>query len=457
MKKYSVYIFLLIVSIGCKHPSKDASFYFGGEIINPKSNWVLLMKNEQVIDTLPLSKAHTFGKRFTGLDSGLYYFKHGYEFQYVFLEPGDSLYLRLNTWDFDETLVFDGEGADKNELLIRLFLANEQENTNFYSYFSLDEAAFEEKINDLFTRHHNLLDKLQESNHNLSDAFLHLAQGVIQYPIYRLKELYPYYHNKSLDTTGFVPSDHFYSFRKDKIDLNDSKLSGYYAYQNYIESYLYNIAYQENNNTALNDNFRNNLLKLITTKIQLPDLKNRLLYQEINYMLFHESCTLDSNNLKIFYTNSTDSTAIHCVKQLLKDKAILPNNSFFPDFKLLSIYGDTIPIQKLINHKKSVVYFWSSNFSSNDFLRKRIAYLSKKYPDLFFLGINISSDFNTASNFAGKMKNQYSLPKNSMGKKLVSSEYPRAILIDTDGKVINNFTLLSQSRIEKQLQQLLEK
>lgn len=456
MKKYVFYILVPLLLIACKDQSKKGAIYFGGEIINPKSNWVFLMKNEKIIDSLSLSKEHTFGKSFTDLNPGLYYFKHGYEYQYLFLEPNDSIFIRLNTWDFDETLVFDGKGADKNELLIKLFLANERETNNFFSYFSLDEIAFEEKIDDILARHNRMLDKLIESNQQLSEEFLHLIRGVINYPIYRLKEIYPYYHNRSLNSDSiYVPSEGFYSFRSEMIDLNDAELSEYYGYQNYVNSYLYNIAFQENKSKKFDNNFRKILLDKITEKIHLQDLKNRLLYQEVNYMLFNESCKIDAENLSVFFENSTDSIAKTRVKQLLYDKKLLPNNCTFPGFDLVSISGDSTSINQLINGKKSVVYFWSSDYSSNEYIGKRIYYLAKKYPELFFVGINISEEAASKPYSIKKLDNQYTLTKNSKGKTLVSSQYPRAILINADGKVVNNFTLLTNSRIEKQLQQLI--
>ncbi len=340
------------------------------------------------------------------------------------MEPKDSISIRLNTWDFDETLVFDGNGADKNELLIQLFLENERETTNFYSYFSLDESAFNEKIKDLLTKHKLLLEKLQESNHKLSDDYIHFIKSVIHYPIYRLKELYPYYHNKRLDKESIImPSDDFYAYRKE-LNLNDDKLIGYFGYQNYLRSYLYNIAYQKNNLNLLNTKFRNILLREINAKISNETLKNKLLYQEIDYMLFNESLEIDDENLNLFFTNCTDSIAKSSIKQLLIDKKKLPNDELFPNFTLVSRQGDSLSIKSLISHKKSVVYFWSSNYSSNEYIGKRINYLTRKYPEITFIGINISNESIQNNYFIRRLSNQYYLPKNSEGMELISSKYP---------------------------------
>ena len=64
--------------------------------------------------------------------SNLYIFKHGIEHQQVFLEPGDSVNVFVNTKDFDESLTYHGNGAKKNNFLIRSFLKNEKDELKSY-------------------------------------------------------------------------------------------------------------------------------------------------------------------------------------------------------------------------------------------------------------------------------------------------------------------------------------
>ena len=119
-------ILILTLIISCTTTNNKSTIYFGGEIINPKSKYVVLLKDNNVIDTLTLNNQNRYIEKFKSLKEGLYTFKHGNEFQYIYLEPGDSILLRLNTWDFDESLVFTGKGSSKNEFLINLFLQNEK-------------------------------------------------------------------------------------------------------------------------------------------------------------------------------------------------------------------------------------------------------------------------------------------------------------------------------------------
>lgn len=455
MKPLYLYILFGILLFGCKAQTNDSSVYIGGEIINPHTNFILIMKNEIIIDSIPLHADHSFGKKIKGLKSGLYSFKHGYEFQYIYLDPNDSIRFRLNTWDFDETIVFEGKGAAKNELLISLFLENEKELKNFYSYFSLEENEFEKKINTVYKRQKKQLNSLLSSENDLSKEYIHIANTAINYPLYRLKELYPYYHKKSIQSTGlFEVSDKFYDYRK-RINLNDTLLSEFHAYQSFVTTHIYNLAYYKNGGKMNNQSFHPILLNLISNKIQNQTIKNRLLEREIDQLFINKPEFLNSKVLHIFYAHNTDSTTIADFKQALFEKESLDNNSIFPNFEVVStITEKKQSIQSLIKNKNVVLYFWSNNIVSDDYLNTRISYLIEKHPKTTFIGIN-SDHYTKQTNYcASKLQNQYYLTKDSQGKKLLSNRYPRAILIDVNGKVSNSFTVLTSNCIDKQIKEL---
>jgi len=452
--KYFGLLLLSLFVIGCQDQPDKNNLFFGGEIINPKSNVVLLMQHEKVIDSLFIALDNTFGKRIADVKPGLYYFKHAYEFQYLYLEPKDSIRIRLNTWDFDETLVFDGLGSEKNELLLDLFLINEKEADIFYTYFSLDEKSFETKINDALKRHSNYLEQLKETNQKLSKNFLHLAQGAINYPIYRLKELYPFYHKKSLvKDSVFKLSKNYYDFRKN-IDLNDSLLAGYYAYQNYISAHLYNVALQKSHNNKFDTKFRDTLIHLITEKIELPELKNRLIYQEVLNMLFGGSSDINKDQLQTFYNNSTDSIAISTIKSIVEAKQKMQIGAEISDFELQSPQKEMHSLKEVIQDKNAVIYFLPPTFVSNDYLHKRVKYLIKKYPEVNFVGIYANVP-NKHQPIMRKLANQYFLADNTRSDDLFSEKYPRAILVNTKGKVVTNYTLLTNKNIDSQIVNLI--
>src|SRR5690606_3647635 len=130
MKFYSALIISCVTLFyGCKN---DANLepnvaYFGGEIINPNNGYVMLYGPNEMEDTLFLDDDNRFYKKLENLEAGLYTFVHSGEYQMVLIEPQDSIMARLNTMDFDESLVFSGNGSKKNNFLINAFLENEVE------------------------------------------------------------------------------------------------------------------------------------------------------------------------------------------------------------------------------------------------------------------------------------------------------------------------------------------
>jgi len=126
--KVILYIIIIGLSVlACKNDSNNVGEYafFGGEIINPNNDFVIISKSDRVLDTVKLDSHNRFTYKINDLQSGFYTFRHGSEIQMVLLEPNDSIMFRLNTLDFDESLVYSGNGSKKNNYLINEFLQNE--------------------------------------------------------------------------------------------------------------------------------------------------------------------------------------------------------------------------------------------------------------------------------------------------------------------------------------------
>src|SRR5690554_6616939 len=117
-----IFKIVLLLSCGvvlnsCKKEFEDSDYtaYFVGEIINTKSEWVLLYKDGELIDSIPLDEKNRFFVKDDSLPVNLYSFQHEPEYQYVYFDQNDSLMLRLNTHDFDGSLVFCGRGERSEE------------------------------------------------------------------------------------------------------------------------------------------------------------------------------------------------------------------------------------------------------------------------------------------------------------------------------------------------------
>jgi len=176
-------------------PENGSTVFFGGEIVNPTSKYVVLYHNDAYIDSVQLDHENHFLFQLDSIEEGLYHFDHSPELQYVYLSKGDSLLARLNTVEFDESLVYSGTGSVINNFLIEIFLTHEEEEPLMNDYFNLDPEAFSEKIDSMHAAKMALLKELNSDN-ELTPRALAMAEASIDYNMYINKEKYPFYHKK---------------------------------------------------------------------------------------------------------------------------------------------------------------------------------------------------------------------------------------------------------------------
>ena len=125
-----IFLFSLTALVtSCSNKVDSNRIFFGGQIVNPSSTYVTLYKDNKTIDSLPLNLNYRFFKYYDSLESGIYKIEHIPEYKSVFLEKGDSIWARINASSFDESIVFSGRGAAKNNFMMDLLLSFEKENS----------------------------------------------------------------------------------------------------------------------------------------------------------------------------------------------------------------------------------------------------------------------------------------------------------------------------------------
>ena len=122
------FLFGLLIFVGCQtSPEEIKPVFVGGDIINPSNNYVVLYDTQNNTDTLYLNDENRFFHHFTNFKPGIHSFVHGGKYQSILLEENDSIMMHINTHDFDESIVYNGIGAKKNNYLINLLLKLEKE------------------------------------------------------------------------------------------------------------------------------------------------------------------------------------------------------------------------------------------------------------------------------------------------------------------------------------------
>jgi len=457
MNKHLLYLFVLVLAGCSQEKKKSPSVFFAGEIVNPTSKQIFLYRGDVILDSAILDNNNRFSFKIPSVDEGLHHFNHGKEYQYIFLESGDSIQIRLNTIDFDESLVFSGVGAEINNFLLDLFLANEKEEHRIYTTFFHEEPdEFDERIEEL--RNEKLADLAQlKTEIELSEAQNEIAEVSINYTYYNYKEKYPFEHRKKTGKKAIHPlPENFYAYRN-QVDFNDGSLNYLTPYYDFMISHLNNLSYigcskkcgVENEKITNHLHFNRHKLNLIDSLVQEIELKDNL-FRNVAFEYLLMAHDTEKNN-EIFITDfmlrSGNNRHIEEINGLYEDiRAIQPQKKI-PHILVTSTDGTKVSLQEIAKDKKVVFYFWSgANKRYFKDIHKRINQLSNTKKEYTFVGINLYTDNTT---WKGMMLNANLDPTNQykaenfdeLSKALVIRKLNKCIITD-DAKIVDAFTTL---------------
>lgn len=452
---FSVIPFSLLTS--CEHVLKntDAPSYFGGEIINPNSKFVYLCKDKEVIDTITLDKNNRFFKKYDTLSPGMYTFRHDPEYQYIYFDKGDSLMIRLNTQEFDNSLTFCGRGDEKNNFLIELFLKNENERNNNFDIFAYDLKKFESKINEEQKDKKAFYERRKEDI-EWNEEFDLYAKAMLEMPYLAKKEMYPMVHEfRTNEKVCKALPKNYYCYRKE-IDFNNPKLTNFAPFVGYLTSMLNNITCEDNDTFSLENNIQK--LKVADSIFTNTSIKNSILHNiAFRYLLEDQNSKHNKAFLEQYFKLSSDKKSNESIRQIGNSIQALANSKYLPTIQLIDVNNQKV--EKInTNNQKTVVYFWSSDARSHmEMAHKRVTELKAKYPNLNFIAINVD---NVNTHWKETLlKNKYPTTNEfhavnfeEIKQKWVITKIHRTMLLHPDGTIQNAFVSLFDANFEKYLQ-----
>ncbi|MCM5663344.1 TlpA family protein disulfide reductase [Galbibacter mesophilus] len=451
--KYTL-ITLLIASLTCSCSNSPTKAYFSGEIVNPNMDYVYLHHNNERIDSAELSENNRFSFEITDLKEGLYHFDHK-EYQYIILEKGDSLLMRLNTLDFDESLVYSGNGAAKNNFLIDVFLIYEDEEKVVNDFSELPPKEFLFKIDSLKKMKEELLTDINASD-PLSPMAMHIANKAIDYRYFTDMEEYPFIHKRKSGskTIPKLPKN-FYSFRN-QVDYNDTLLTYYRPYFNYLITHFNNLAYtgcakkcEDVDNLEKSLHYSIHKLKLINDKVA----ENKTIRDNLNrnvaftYLLGDNSVDNNEKFIDSFNKYASDNQHIEEVTDFYKNVQNLQKGLTLPSIRLVDMEGNKITIDSTAYEKNTVFYFWDINQKNHRVnVLNRIAKLKEEYPEYDYIGINVNEDRDEwVKNLLHLTENGETLTQyqtddiDELLATLVIKSLNKIIIVDKNGKIIEGF------------------
>ena len=469
--RYLIYIFIFpFCFCGCDSPQEvnREYTYFGGEIVNPNTDYVVLSKGDSYDDTIYIDKNNRFFHKIENLKDGLYSFKHNPETQLVILEKGDSVLIRLNTIEFDESLVFTGDGSRKNNFLIDMFLQNELEREVIGKRdYKLTPARFKAKQDSLLHLRNDRFDKFTDK-YELSDFSKKVCKSSFEYDFHSRYEMYfyqyQYYGLDNLDAFKELPKL-FFDYRN-QVDFNNDDLKRLYSYNRFLSHYFTNASYTNylKEKSFPKDEMGYTIYKLnfIDSLIQHSYIKNNLLRGiSAKFLLDSKSDYASKKVLKHYLSVSTNNKFKKELKRLAWATSRLKPNRIIPDQDIISSDGELMKLSSLFEKPVTALYFWSTE-NKDHYVKahKKTSYLSNLYPEIDFIGINTDND--QTNNWLKTIKlhkydpnreYEFKYPKCSAEELVIHYRNYRnkVILVDQDGRIINSSADLFSTAFEKQL------
>lgn len=467
MNSPKLYSFIFIIPIiaclfSCKKASKEGEYvaYFGGEVTNPSSPYVLFCKNNEVIDTISLKKDNTFFKKFDSLSPGLYTFKNEPEYQYIYFDKNDSLMVHINAKDFDESIIFCGRGDEKNNFLMDLYLKNDKDKNKMFEVFDYDFPKFMTNIDSSY-KSVNKFYLSKKNQINWSDGFDVYAKAAKDFHYFSKKEIYPQIHKMRTgkDIIDLLPKD-FYDYRKN-INFNNATLSDFSPFVIYLSHMLNNMGAINYHNhfteidLALKTNI--NKLNIADTLIKNEKVKNTILNNiAFTYLMEDQNMVNNQRFLDTYHKYSTDKSKKNEITIIGNAIQLLKAGNVLPSVNLVDNKGNTIESSSILKNK-TVLFFWTSKSISHlAAAHKKILELKTKFPSYAFIGIDLNDNDSkwkeALSEFSFEGTEQYRCKNfEDLKAKWAITKVHRTIIVNPSGVIANAFTNIFDVKFEDNL------
>lgn len=448
----------LLLLLSCNETvDTPTSAFFGGQIINPSSDYISLYKYDQRIDSLNLNEKNRFSRKYDSLDFGLFRMEHLPENQMVLIEAGDSIWSYANMSDFNASLVFSGIGSAKNNFLMDTYLDLEAEIGFLSSKYATNSQEFGHIIDSLLLEKRNKWNLFVQQN-KLSPLAQKVTQAAYVYPYANRLERYALIRGKSS-----VKNDStFFDFRQ-FLTYGEKDLIFFEPYITYLMSYLSQEALEEKKNFLQekgNTEFNIKRLQLIDERINHPTLRN-ILARTVAYEELLNFRNHDYHETFLKYYMSLNSSPLYLNEILGLHRALIqmePGQKL-PLAQLENHKGEVINSDILFKGQPTVLYFWSQT-QMNHFKRthERVMQYKEQFPDYRFIGICIQPYNDLVRNYQEIMKIS---PEDQMALvnfEQVSNEWVitllnKGIIIDQNGIILDGFANFSAANFPALLQQ----
>jgi hypothetical protein len=290
-------LLILLLFFSCK---SDNETVFSGKILNNTSDSISIYKDNNMIYEAVVDVDGLFNITIDTITSGLYTFYHEPEFQYLIIDENDNLQIRLNTLDFDESLVYTGKGSSKNNFLMDVFLRSENDELEINSKLDLAFDTFKNLVDSLYNKQMNSF-KLFKENNILSNSSKEIINTAILYPY--ISKFHSYIIRNNIEEE--IQKDLFINYQNE-ISYDLDALAYFKPYIDFLYLHIYNnVKIKKDYENSLDFNIQRLLYtdKIIKSKL----VKSRVLrFHAFGFILQRQDDVKNKTFLKAFFEISKD-------------------------------------------------------------------------------------------------------------------------------------------------------
>ena len=290
-------LLILLLFFSCK---SDNTTVFSGKILNNTSDSISIYKDNNMIYEAVVDVDGLFNITIDTITSGLYTFYHEPEFQYIIIDENDNLQIRLNTLDFDESLVYTGKGSSKNNFLMDVFLRSENDELEINSKLDLAFDTFKNLVDSLYNKQMNSF-KLFKENNILSNSSKEIINTAILYPY--ISKFHSYIIRNNIEEE--IQKDLFINYQNE-ISYDLDALAYFKPYIDFLYLHIYNnVKIKKDYENSLDFNIQRLLYtdKIIKSKL----VKSRVLrFHAFGFILQRQDDVINKTFLKAFFEISKD-------------------------------------------------------------------------------------------------------------------------------------------------------
>lgn len=460
MYRLLLYFLPIFLLVSCGKTQSGKPTLLKGFFPNVKDSLVVLFSENSPIDTAFIDRNKNFSFNLSLKQAGLYHIKVGQRYQYVYLEPQDSLVMFANVLNFYESLSFSGRGAELNNFLHAHSDNNEKEVSLFKKSVSEPPAQYKQVMDSILKERIKKYDAFLLENANLSQRAKHIAWVASCFSVYKEMEAYPFLYERTNKNSiiNLLPES-FYSYRKN-IEFNDVSLSYYRPYYSYIVMYINNLAFKRYTTKKpygdinKDEFFHIKKLKIIDSLFKERKIRDNLYrnaaYSYVFNIQHNSQCNCYIEEFEKYNSNNAHKLELD---QIFKSTIALQKGSIPPDFQMIDVQGRHTFLSEIVKRKTTIYYFWSVNQRDmSNLIFNRVLQLKELFPNVNFVGISVGQDTTQWCESLPKssdIEQYHAVDFDDLSRKFLVNNISKCVILGDDTRIISAFENIFSPNLEK--------